>query len=122
MAGEAGVADAGLVHRDRVAGETGAAGAEPAGESRAADPVDAVADSRWSRIQAMFVDDPRGSVAEAASLVDETVAAFITTMREQQASLASSWQAQDTSTEQLRATFREYRTFWNSVTGLSQPA
>jgi hypothetical protein len=54
--------------------------------------------------------------------VDETVEAFITAMREQQASIGSSWQAQDASTEQLRATFREYRTFWNSVTGLSQPA
>jgi hypothetical protein len=85
-------------------------------------PVDPVADGRWSKIQAMFVDDPHASVVEAANLVDEAIEAFITIVREQQASLASSWQAEDVGTEQLRATFREYRTFWNSVTGLSQPA
>jgi hypothetical protein len=81
-----------------------------------------VADARWSKIQAMFVDDPRASVAEAATLVDEAVEAYISIVREQQSSLASSWQAQDAGTEELRAAFREYRTFWNSVTGLSQPA
>ena len=81
-----------------------------------------MADGRWSKIQATFVDDPRGSVARAAGLVDEAVQAVITLMREEQASLASSWQAQDDGTEQLRVAFREYRTFWNSVTGLSHPA
>jgi hypothetical protein len=82
--------------------------------------VDAVADARWEKLQVTFVDDPRASVAEAASLAGEAVEAFITTVREQQASLASSWQAQDADTERLRVAFREYRTFWNSVTELSQ--
>jgi hypothetical protein len=85
-------------------------------------PADPVADDRWSTIQAAFIDDPRASVTQAASLVNEAVEALITTMREQQASLASSWQAQNADTEQLRSTFRGYRTFWNSVTGLSESA
>jgi hypothetical protein len=66
-------------------------------------------------------DEQEGSMS-APSLVDEAIEAFITIMRELQASLASSWQAQDVGTEELRAAFREYRTFWTSVTGLSQPA
>jgi hypothetical protein len=37
-------------------------------------------------------------------------------------SLASSWQAQDAGTEQLRVALREDRTFWNSVTELSRSA
>lgn len=84
--------------------------------------MDAVADNRWSEIQAMFVDDPRDSVAKAAGLVDEAIEAFIMTVRERQASMASSWQTEGADTEQLRAAFRGYRAFWNSVTELSQPA
>jgi hypothetical protein len=151
MPDEAEVAGAELGHQDTPAGQAGESGAELAHEDSAADPagvayspppaelsspastgagagaasgnpVDAVADGRWSKIQAMFVDDPHASVAEAASLVDEAIEAFITIVREQQASLASSWQAEDAGTEQLRAAFRDYRTFWTSVTGLSQSA
>ena len=94
----------------------------PAGAAGTSTAVDAVADGRWSKIQAMFVDDPRNAVAEAAALADEAVGAFIATVRAQQAALTSSWQAEDADTEQLRAAFRQYRTFWNGVTGLSQSA
>jgi len=76
----------------------------------------------WSDILAMFVDDPRGSVAEASELVDEAIDAFITAARGQQASLAASWQAQDADTEQLRMALRDYRTFWTRVTQVPQPA
>ncbi len=70
----------------------------------------------------MFVDDPRGSVAEASVMVDEAVDAFIVAARERQAALAASWQARDADTERLRVTLRDYRTFWSSVTQLPQPA
>ena len=129
MAEEAEVAGAEVAHEDAAADPVGVAYAPPpaepvspvgaAGNSTA---VDAVADSRWSKIQAMFVDDPRSAVAEAAALADEAVGAYIATVRAQQAALASSWQAEDADTEQLRAAFRQYRTFWNGVTGLSQSA
>ena len=146
MADETELADLELAHENRPASPPGVPGAGPSREDTAAGPapvtnvpppagsgfpantldggapVDAKADSRWSKVQAAFVDDPRASVAEAAGLVNEAVEALITTVREHQESLASSWQAQDVDTEKLRSAFREYRTFWNSVTGLSQSA
>lgn len=106
MAGEAEVAD--VAPGDLGApGRTGTAGT--------------MADGRWSEIQATFVDDPRAAVTEAASLLDEAIEAHIAAVRERQASLASSWQAQDAGTEQLRAAFREYRTFWHSVNAAASP-
>jgi hypothetical protein len=143
MADEAELADLESAHENRPGGPPGAglshedAAADPPGVAYAPPPaepgapasavnggaaVDAVADSRWSKIQAAFVDDPRASVAEAAGLVNEAVEALITTVREQQESLVSSWQAEDVGTEELRLVFRDYRTFWNSVTGLSPSA
>ena len=119
---------------ERMAAGAAVAGAEPgrrgAAPGQAAMPgaddsiaaAGAAANSRWSKIHAMFVDDPRAAVAEAASLTDGAIEAYIATVREQQASLASSWRADDAGTEQLRVALRGYRTFWNSVTGLWQPA
>jgi hypothetical protein len=124
-AGQADLADIELAHEDQVAGPAGVAYPplaelpSPATAIGGGIAEDDVADDRWSKIQAMFVDDPRGSIAEAASLVDDAIEAFITAIRERQASLASSWQTLDGDTEQLRAAFREYRAFWNSVTGFS---
>jgi hypothetical protein len=86
------------------------------------DSVDAAAGRKWSEVLAMFVDDPRGSVTEASAIVDEAVNAFIAATRGRQASLAASWQAQDTDTEQLRVALRDYRTFWTGVTRLPQSA
>jgi hypothetical protein len=123
------VAGVELAHEDAAADPPGVAYAPlpaepgaPAGVTGNSTALDAVADTRWSKIQAMFVDDPRSAVAEAAALADEAVDAFIATVRQQQASLASSWQAEGADTEQLRTAFREYRTFWNSLTGLSRSA
>ena len=84
--------------------------------------VKAVTWNQWSDILAMFVDDPRGSVAEASVMVDEAVEALIASARERQASLATSWQAADADTEQLRVALQEYRMFWDTVARLPQPA
>ena len=92
------------------------------GSPAGTDSVDAVAGQQWSEVLALFVDDPRGSVAEASALVDEAIGAFIATARERLASLAASWRAEDADTEQLRMALQEYRTFWTSVTQLPQPA
>ena len=86
------------------------------------DSAGAAAGGGWSDVLVMFVDSPRGSVAEASVMVDEAVNAFIATARERQASLAASWRARETDTEQLRMALQDYRTFWTSVTQLSQPA
>ena len=77
---------------------------------------------RWSRIQAMFVDDPRGSVTQAAAMADEAIEAFIAAARERQAWLASSWQGRDAGTEELRTALQDYRAFLSSVTVAPQPA
>jgi hypothetical protein len=86
------------------------------------DSVDAAAGREWSEVLAMFVDDPRGSVTEASAIVDEAINAFIAAARARQASLAASWQAQDSDTEQLRMAVQHYRTFWTSMTQLPQSA
>jgi hypothetical protein len=70
----------------------------------------------------MFVDDPRGSVAEASLMVEEAVEALITSARERQESLAASWQAPDADTERLRRALQAYRAFWATVARLPQPA
>jgi hypothetical protein len=61
----------------------------------------------------MFVDDPRSSLELAASLVDGSVESIVMSVREQQHSLLPAWQGDDAGTEELRATLRQYRTFWN---------
>lgn len=84
--------------------------------------VDTGSGQRWDQIQATFVDDPRGSVTQAASMADEAIEAFISAARERQAWLASSWQGPEAGTEELRTALRDYRAFWSSVPGTRQPA
>jgi hypothetical protein len=84
--------------------------------------VDTVPSQRWNQIQAGFVDDPRGSVTQAAGMVDEAIEAFVSAARERQAWLASSWQGQDAGTEKLRTVLQDYRAFWSSMTEIPQPA
>jgi hypothetical protein len=90
--------------------------------AQAGAPADAAASGTWSEIQAMFVDDPRRSVAEAADMVEEAISAFVDAARTRQASLASAWQDQGAGTEELRVALQDYRAFWGSVTGHPQPA
>jgi hypothetical protein len=107
------------------AGDTPAGAAAPveAGAAPGAGPsVDATAGNQWSEILAMFVDDPRGSVAEASVMLNEAIEAFIATARDRQASVAASWQAPNADTERLRVALQDYRTFWSTVTQLPQPA
>jgi hypothetical protein len=84
--------------------------------------VDTGSGQRWNQIQAAFVDDPRGSVTQAASMADEAIEAFVSAARERQAWLASSWQGPDAGTEELRTALRDYRAFWSSVPETRQPA
>ena len=66
---------------------------------------------RWHEIQAMFVDDPRSSAEMAAALVDESVQAFVASVREQQDSLLAAWNGENAGTEELRAAVQHYRAF-----------
>lgn len=88
----------------------------------AADAADepATADSggRWREVQALFVDDPRGSVELAAGMAADTIESLIASARGRQESLGSSWQEQEAGTEELRTALQGYRTLCLSVAEL----
>jgi len=65
---------------------------------------------QWHDIQAMFVDDPRGSVALAAAAADAAVSALAEKLQ-QRAALTQA----DADTEQLREALRSYRVFCQSL-------
>jgi len=71
---------------------------------------------RWQQIQLGFIDDPRGSVESARSLVVEAVEARISALRDRQTAL-DGWQSEATpDTEVLRAAIQGYRDMLNSLT------
>lgn len=114
-AGEPGMADRSAVNPSLVPAAFTVP--ESASESRPADNA-ASADGPWNEIQAMFVDDPRASVEQAAGLVDDRVEALIQSVRERQRSAQSAWQADDAGTEELRIALQHYRTFWHHLEDL----
>jgi hypothetical protein len=75
--------------------------------------------SSWQRIQVAFVDDPRGSVAEAAAMVEETAETLVATIRERERVLRGAWQGNGgADTEKLRIAMGKYRTFFEKITRL----
>jgi hypothetical protein len=74
---------------------------------------------RWPEIQAMFVDDPRASVELAADLVDDSVEAFVASVKQLQGSLRLTWGGKDADTEQLRKALQRYRAFWRHLHNIS---
>ena len=74
---------------------------------------------RWPEIQAMFVDDPRASVELAAGLVDDSVEAFIASVKQLQSSLRSISGSSDADTEQLRKALQRYRSCWRHLHSIS---
>jgi hypothetical protein len=74
---------------------------------------------QWHDIQAMFVDDPQGSVQRAAQVVDASVNALAESLRQRQAALGRG----DTSnaarnTEQLREALVDLRVFYERLAAL----
>jgi hypothetical protein len=76
----------------------------------------------WHDIQAMFVDDPRGSVQLAAAAADAAVDALMATLHQRQSALAPADEGVRDSgeTEQLREALRSYRVFCQQVADLGQ--
>ena len=74
---------------------------------------------RWHEILAMFVDEPRSSVEQAAAFAGDRAEAFLLSIKEQQDSLQSGWQRQDADTEELRLALQQYRIFCNRLDELS---
>ena len=95
------------------AGVTGVTGVTGAGI-----PAATLSEQQWPAIQAMFVDDPKGSVQRAAAAADEVVKAFVASIGREQAALHAAWQ-NDATTEDLRTALQQYRAFCGRLEGLA---
>jgi hypothetical protein len=118
-------ADASLADASTMDASTADAGipatpaSEPAGGPNGGGiPAAALAGQQWPAIQAMFVDDPKGSVERAAAATDEVVKAFVASLQREQAGLRAAWE-KDTTTEDLRTALQQYRAFCGRLEGLA---
>jgi hypothetical protein len=73
----------------------------------------------WQRIKAGFVDNPRGSVAEAAGLVEEAAEMLIATLRERQQRIRDTWDGDGPArdTEALRLALLRYQSLFDRMSG-----
>lgn len=72
--------------------------------------------SRWDRVQASFVDEPRLAVEQADGLVANVVKRLAEEFSTARADLERQWEsAGDVSTEELRQVLRRYRSFFNRL-------
>ena len=94
--------------------------ADAAASTPAAASTGESSDSRWHEIQAMFVDDPRASVEQAAAVVNDSVETFVSSVKDRQSSLHSAWQGNDADTEQLRTALQHYRDFSRNLDDFSR--
>ncbi len=71
----------------------------------------------WARIQSSFVDDPRGSVSQAADLVSQVTNSLVNALQERERTLRGAWdQPGGADTENLRNALRDYRAFFEMLT------
>ena len=67
---------------------------------------------RWDQVQASFVDEPRGAVEKADTLVAEAISRLAEGFARTKANLDGQWKRGDSvSTEDLRQALRHYRSF-----------
>jgi hypothetical protein len=72
--------------------------------------------SRWSDIQASFVDEPRRAVEEADGLVAEVMQKLAQVFADERSRLEQQWdRGEDTDTEALRQALRRYRSFFDRL-------
>ncbi|MER7521075.1 hypothetical protein [Streptomyces sp. NPDC126499] len=72
--------------------------------------------ARWSDIQSQFVDDPRGAVHAADSLVADVMRKLAETFADHKRNLEGQWsEGEDVDTEGLRTALRQYRSFFNRL-------
>ena len=92
--------------------ETDAASAAPVFPSQEADDLR----RKWDAIQASFVDVPRRAVEDADHLVAATMQRLAESFAEERARLEGQWdRGDDVSTEDLRLTLQQYRSFFNRL-------
>ena len=74
--------------------------------------------ARWQQVQFRFVDDPQGSVTEAADVIAQVTAKLEAAIAERQRALRGRWsEGKSTDTESLRETLLMYRAFLDQLTG-----
>ena len=112
VAGEPATSEAADQRDELLPGEMGAA---PVGDLWAADSADDL-HSRWQELQLRFVDDPRGVVIEARSLVAEAVQSLTAALSDRQRDL-DGLASSNGDTEQLRTALQRYRDFFDRVVG-----
>ncbi len=72
----------------------------------------------WVRIQSGFVDDPRGSVTEAADLITQITNTLLSAVQERERTLRGAWDGSGhADTENLRNALRDYRSFFERLIG-----
>lgn len=72
--------------------------------------------SRWSNIQAGFVDEPRRSVEQADQLVAAAIQQLAEGFARERASLETQWESgSNVSTEDLRLALQRYRSFFGRL-------
>jgi len=72
--------------------------------------------TRWDRIQAGFVDEPRKAVEEADSLVASTMKRLAEVFAQERSKLEGQWDRGDNvSTEDLRVALQRYRSFFHRL-------
>jgi len=71
---------------------------------------------RWESVQQEFVDEPKLAVQDADTLVAETIQRIAETFSSARGALEERWsRGDDVSTEDLRITLQQYRSFFNPV-------
>jgi hypothetical protein len=72
--------------------------------------------SRWSDIQAGFVDEPRRAVEQADRLVAETMQRLAQVFADERSRLEKQWdRGGESNTEELRLALRRYRSFFDRL-------
>ena len=110
----AGAADAGTSGDGAMAGESAA----PAPRETPLFVPDAAEGfrARWVDVQAGFVDEPRGAVQQADSLVAEVMKGLAEMFAAERTNLESQWsRGDDVSTEDLRVALQRYRSFFDRL-------
>jgi hypothetical protein len=72
--------------------------------------------TRWTDIQAGFVDEPRRAVQQADALVSDVINRIANTFTSERAQLEQQWdRGGDVSTEELRQALQRYRSFFSRL-------
>jgi hypothetical protein len=72
--------------------------------------------SRWTEIQAAFVDEPRRAVEQADALVAEVIKRLASSFADERSKLEGQWgRGDNVSTEDLRVALQRYRAFFDRL-------